>query len=119
VANQLWGATRTLATLVLSPQADTEKGRKPAREDLDQLTSQWAVDRHYWVRLETPFLETMGALPQDVDTAMREWEATLRRTAWHALDRAADQVSHNRQKLKAVVRARGQLAAGLAKALPA
>lgn len=118
VANQLWGATRTLATLVLSPQADTEKGRKPGREDLDRLTTQWAVDRHYWVRLETPFLETMEALPQDVDTAMRDWQATLRRMAWHALDRAADQVRHDPQKLKAAVRARGQLAAGLAKALP-
>lgn len=117
VANQLWGATRTLATLVLSPQADTEKGRKPAREDLDQLTSQWAVERHYWVRLETPFLETMEALPHDADTAMREWQATLRRAAWRALDRAADQVSYDPQKLKAVVRARGQLAAGLSKGL--
>jgi len=117
-ARQLWGATRTLATLILSPQADTEEGREPAREDLDQLTSQWAVERYYWGRLETPFLETMGALPDDIDTAMSNWRKTLERAAWAAFDQVTDQLAHDPHKLKAVVHSRGQLAAGLGKALP-
>jgi hypothetical protein len=118
VARQLWGAARTLATLILSPEADREEGRKPAREDLDQLTSQWAVERHYWVQLETPFLETMEALPDDPDGALTTWQETLKRSAWSAFDRVTDQVTHDPQKLKAVVRSRGQLAGGLKKVLP-
>jgi hypothetical protein len=118
VANQLWGATRTLATFVLSPQADTEAGRKPAREDLDQITGQWAVNRHYWVQLETPFRETMETLPEDAATALTDWRQTLIRAAWNAFDHVTDYLSHDPHKLKAMVRARGQLAAGLKKALP-
>ena len=118
VARQLWGAARTLATLILSPEADREEGRKPAREDLDQLTSQWAVERRYWVHLEIPFLVTMEALPDAPDAALEGWQETLRRAAWQAFDRVTNQVSHAPQKLKAVVRSRGQLAAGIAKALP-
>jgi CRISPR system Cascade subunit CasA len=117
-ARQLWGAARTLATLILSPEADAESGRKPAREDLDQLMSRWAIERHYWLRLETPFQETMEALPKDPDAALARWQETLKRAAWDALDHVADQLSHAPHKLKAVVRSRGQLAAGLAKALP-
>jgi CRISPR system Cascade subunit CasA len=117
VARQLWGAARTLATLILSPEADREEGRKPAREDLDQLTSQWSVERHYWVQLETPFLETMETLPHDADGALTAWQETLHRSAWAAFDRVTDQVSHDPQKLKAVVRSRGQLAGGLKKVL--
>lgn len=112
-ARQLWGAARTLATLILSPEADREEARKPAREDLDQLTSQWSVERHYWVQLETPFLEMMEALPHDADGALTAWQETLHRSAWASLDRVTDQVSHDPQKLKAVVRSRGQLAGGL------
>jgi CRISPR system Cascade subunit CasA len=118
VARQLWGAARTLATLVLSPEADLESGRKPAREDLDQLMRPWAIERHYWVQLETRFQETMEALPKDADAALAGWQETVRRAAWNAFDQVADQLRHDAHKLKAVVRARGQLTAGLTKALP-
>jgi hypothetical protein len=117
VSSQLWGAARTLATFILSPEADTEEGRQPAREDLDQLMGQWGVGRYYWVQLETPFQETMEALPEDAVAALTDWQETLRRAAWGAFDRVADNVSHDPHKLKAVVRARGQLGAGLKKAL--
>lgn len=119
VANQLWGATRTLATFVLSPQADTEAGRDPAREDLDQLMGQWAVGRYYWSQLETPFHETMETLPESREAALTDWQETLQRAAWSAFDHVADHLSHDPHKLKAVVRARGQLGAGLKGALPA
>ncbi len=118
VAKQLWGAVRTLAILVLSPDADIQEGRKPAREDLDQLMGQWAVERHYWVQLETPFQETTENLPTNSQSALATWQKTLKRAAWSAFDRLADDLRHDPQKLKAVVRARGQLAAGLGKVLP-
>lgn len=117
VQRQLWGATRRLATLILSPEADTEEGRQPAREDVDKLTSQWAVDRHFWSKLDTPFMDTMQGLPVDREAAMGTWQTTLKQAAWAAFARTSDQFSHDAHKLKAVVRSRGQLAAGLGRVL--
>jgi len=118
-ARQLWGATRTLATFILSPEADTESARRPVREDLDSLTHQWAVERRYWSRLEIPFRETMEALPEETEGALERWRETRLRTAWRAFDQVTDKLGHDPRTLKAVVRARDQLAAGLAKQLPA
>ena len=116
-ARQLWGAARTLATI--SPEADAESGRKPVREDLDALTNQWAIERRYWPRLEHPFRQTIEALPDDREGTLTTWSETLRRTAWDAFDQVADGIGFSTSSLKAVVRAREQLAAGLGKALPA
>ena len=118
VARRLWGAARTLATFVLSPEADAESGRQPAREDLEALTGQWAIERRYWPHLELPFRQMMEALPAGRDQALEPWRETLRRAAWEAFDQVATNLEHDPRKLKAVVRARDQLAAGLGKALP-
>lgn len=118
VRSQIWGAARTLARFVLVPQADTEDGREPDRDEMDALMEQWAVERDYWVRLEIPFRQTMERLPDDVEGAMTAWRETIRRTAWAALDRVASNLEHDPRNLKATVRARGQLAAGLGKVLP-
>jgi CRISPR system Cascade subunit CasA len=115
---QLWGATRTLAALLLSPESDSGGGRQPAREDLHCMTSQWAADRRYWSRLEIPFLETLESLPDEPDQSLERWRSTLRRTARGAFDELADNLGPTPRAFKAVVRASGQLAAGLAKALP-
>jgi CRISPR system Cascade subunit CasA len=117
-SRQLWGAARTLATFILSPEADLESARQPVREDLDALTHQWAVERRYWSRLELPFRRTMEALPQDTDEALTTWRRTLLKTVWEAFDQIADNLGHDPPTLKAVVRAREQLAAGLVKILP-
>ena len=118
-ARQLWGATRTLATFALSPEADAKSGRQPVRGDLDQLTQQWAVERRYWSRLELPFRETMEALLRARDEALETWRNRLWRTAWKAFDQVANNLGHDPRTLKATVRARDQLTGGLAKALPA
>jgi len=118
VARQLWGATRTLATFVLSPEADAQSARQLARGDLDSLMRQWAVERRYWSRLELPFGQTMEGLPKGLEEALEAWRKTLQRTAWKAFDQVADNLSHDPRTLKAVVRAGGQLAAGLATTLP-
>lgn len=117
-SRQLWGAARTLATFVLSPDADAESGRQPAREDLNALTEQWAMERRYWPHLELPFRQTMEALPSGREQALEPWRETLMRMAWRAFDQVAKNLEHDMSKLKAVVRARQQLAAGLGKALP-
>lgn len=117
-SRQLWGATRTLAKFVLSLEADAKSARQPAQEDLNAVMKQWAVERQYWPRLERPFLETMEVLPDKKGQALEEWRSTLHSTAWEAFDHAARGVDYDVRKLKALVRARRQLAAGLAKALP-
>jgi len=117
-ASQLWGATRRLATFVLVPGSDQESARKPDPKDLAHLTQQWAVERRYWSRLEIPFYETMEALPEETEGALERWRETLLRTAWRAFDQVTNDLGHDPRTLKAVVRARDQLAAGLAKALP-
>jgi CRISPR system Cascade subunit CasA len=118
VRRQLWGAARTLATYILSPQADAEEGRRPAREDLDSLTNQWAVERDYWVQLEIPYYDLVEGLPEDIEGALGAWHDTVRRVAWRAFDYVASQVEHDPHNLKAAVRGRGQLGAGLTKVLP-
>ncbi len=115
---QLWGAARTLARLTVSPEADMEAGREPAPEDVRALTEQWAVERRYWSNLELPFRETLVALPGERETVLDAWAETLRRTAWAAFSGVADNIGYDPRALKAVVRARGQLAVGLSKALP-
>lgn len=117
-ARQLWGAMRTLATFILSPEADTKSARQPARKDLDALTRQWAIERRYWSRLEIPFRETMVALPQGMEDAMSTWRKTLQRTAWKAFDGVTRGLGYDPYSLKAVVRARERLKIGLAKVLP-
>jgi CRISPR system Cascade subunit CasA len=86
-ARQLWGATRTLATILLVPDGGQESARKPDPKDLAHLTQGWAVERRYWSRLEIPFRETMGALPEGVEEALERWRETLLGTAWRALIR--------------------------------
>ncbi len=118
VSNQLWGATRTLATLFVCPEADQEGAHQPAREDLDKVMGQWDVKRRYWAQLEPPFRLMLETLPADRDGALADWQRTLRRAAWSAFDSIAENLAANPRTLKAAVRAREQLAAGLGKVLP-
>lgn len=117
-SNQLWGAARTLATLFVCPEADQKDAHQPARDDLDKVMGQWDVKRRYWAQLEPPFRLTLETLPDNRDGALAEWRETLRRAAWHAFDGIAENLAANPRTLKAAVRAREQLAAGLGKALP-
>lgn len=117
VRNQLWGAGRTLAKFVLSPQADAEGAHEPAPEDLGRLTEQWGIDRDYWAQLEIPFRQLIEDLPNNPEETLNNWQQTLERTAWRALERVANNLEYDPRNMKATVQARGQLAAGLAKVL--
>ncbi len=118
VRGQLWGAARTLAKLVLAPQSDKAEGHSPDPKDMDNLMNQWAIERDYWSRLELPFRRLLEALPSDIEGTLESWRETVRRTAWAAFDRVVGDLERDPHKLKATVRARDQLAAGLGKALP-
>jgi len=113
----LWGAAHTLAQFVVAPETDQPGARKPRREDVDPLVQGWAVERRFWSRLELPFRGTVEGLPQDRAATLESWRDMLRRTAWDAFEQVAEEVSHDTRCMKAVVRARGQLGSGLAKAL--
>jgi len=117
-SNQLWGAARTLATLFICPEADLEGGHQPDRKDLDKVMGQWDMRRRYWASLEAPFRLTLEALTHDREEALAAWQTTLRRAAWRAFEGTASNLDGQPRTLKAAVRGRGQLAAGLAKALP-
>lgn len=117
-SNQLWGATRTLATFVLCPEADQEGAHQPDRKDLDNIMKQWDVKRRYWSQLEVHFRRILEQVPQARDAARAAWQQTLRRTAWSAFDSVAEDLANDPRALKAFVNARQQLAAGLGKVLP-
>lgn len=114
-SRQLWGACRTLATFLVKPGADGEDAKPPAREDLDSLTDQWAPERGYWVALELPFRELVLALPDEGRGALTQWHQTVREAARHSLEETIRLAGDDGRALKAAVRARQQLAAGLAK----
>ena len=118
VSSQLWGAMRTLAQLLLCPESDLEGAHQPHPDDINAITRQWDVKRRYWSRLEIPFRRTLEFVPRDKGAAMIDWQQTLRRTAWNAFDSIAEDLSNDPRALKAYVKARGQLAGGLKKALP-
>ena len=117
-ARQLWGAARTMALFVLAAQADSENAHQPAGEDLGRVMAPWGVERRYWSRLELPFRSALETLPEDRTGTLANWQKTLRRTAWEAFESVAEDVETDPRALKAAVEGRGQLAAGLAKALP-
>ena len=117
-SRQLWGAARTMATFVLVPQADDEQAHLPAPDDLSRVVAPWGIERRYWSSLEVPFRYTLETLPADRETALTNWQKTVRAAAWEAFNAAAQDVEIDPQALKAAVRGREQLAAGLAKVIP-
>jgi hypothetical protein len=119
VSQQLWGAARTLATYLVAPHQDSGEGRSAQREDLDQLMGGWDIQRPYWAKLEVPYFQLMERLPHAGEEALDDWFTLLRRTARDSLERVVAMVENGPRGYKAAVQARQQLAAGLARVLPA
>jgi CRISPR system Cascade subunit CasA len=114
----LGGAVSALATLLLSPTAYDDNGRKPDPNDVANLRNHWGVERRYWGRLEVSFLELVNALPGDCESALETWKQTLQRAAWEAFDQAQAMAGTDAKGLRATVRAGDQLAAGLTRLFP-
>lgn len=120
ISNQLWGSTNTLACYLVKPDYDpTDRKSRPRREDIDPLLGSWGVLRHYWARLEPPFQQVIVDLPVKTDETIQFWQEILRATARDALSHITDNLETTPRALKATVKARGQLEAGLAKEIPA
>lgn len=119
VSNQLWGATNTLACYLVKPGYDpSDRNSRPRREDIDPLLGSWGVLRHYWSRLEPSFQQVIVDLPTKLAETVEFWQTVLRSTARDALARVTDNLETTPRALKATVKARGQLEAGLKTAMP-
>ncbi|NLX42970.1 MAG: type I-E CRISPR-associated protein Cse1/CasA, partial [Chloroflexi bacterium] len=118
-AGQLRRAAWFLASGFLSSDGGSESGRVPDRKDVERLQSGWRIEERFWAELETHFRVAMEALVTDRERALSQWRDTLQRTAWSAYDSVEQNLGATPKALKASVRARDHLAAGLAMALPA
>ncbi len=118
VHSKLKHALARLATLILAPTADQPDGRKPDKKDVNNLLSHWAVGRHYWAALESPFYDLLLTLPRDSEAAMNAWRESLRHAAEEAFAQAEEAAPKDARGLRATVRARGQLIGALKKTIP-
>ncbi len=112
VRSKLWGATNTLAKLIISPTADQKDGKQPDPKNVASLTAHWGVERLFWSALEVPFLEFLQDLPND-PSAMNRWKEALKRIAWESLSTAERMAGESSNALKAAVKADGVLGGGL------
>jgi CRISPR system Cascade subunit CasA len=118
VRRQLWGALRTLATLLLEPDSDlADSNRKPAPKDLDNLLTHWNAEGQYWNLLEIPFYHFLDQLPGNTADAVNVWLHDLRKAARAAFEQVVEISGTNSRALKASAKGRVQLLAGLKKAL--
>lgn len=117
VRSQLWGAVNRLASLFIAPESDLESGRTPDKKDIASLIEHWNVERRYWSGLEIPFYTLVETLPAQPEAALEVWRAALQRAAWSAFEQTENQAGLGPKALKAAVRAKEQLAAGLKKIL--
>lgn len=114
VSNQLWGATNALACYLVKPDYDpADRTSRPHRDDIEPLLGSWGVLRHYWSRLESPFQQVLVDLPSKYDETITFWQETIRNTARNALSHITDNLETTPRALKAAVKSRGQLEAGL------
>jgi CRISPR system Cascade subunit CasA len=118
VRNQLWGSARTLASLLLSPEADLKDGRQPDPKDMDNLTTHWNIEQRYWGGLALPFYALLNDLPADRMRAVKIWERIIRKQAGKALSHALQMAGNSTAALKAGAKANRQLQAGLKKIWP-
>ena len=102
-------------------KGDDEGGgirRESGKDPRDTLIEHWGVERHYWADLEVGFRRLLLALPDDAIDAPLVWQRLLRRTAWASFEKAEATLGGSPRALRASVKAREQLAAGLGAALP-
>lgn len=119
--NKLSSACQWLSLLLLYPKSDGERWEKisrQSREEAAKLASHWGFDRAFWGSLELSFLRLMEDLPNDPDRASEDWRSVLQKTAWSALEHAANLAGNSPAALKASVRARSMLAGTLKELFP-
>ncbi len=105
----------------------TDKLSKQQSQEVSAMVESLAPLRHYWPRLETPFLNLLQTLPAPPDASTEEDQAhrrvrlghwfyeILRPTARQAYDTTAGRMDNTARALRAVVIGRRNLERGLAK----
>jgi len=112
----LWSAASWMAVLIVAPNSDGKNWKninRVTKDQASQLYYHWAVERFYWSALELPFFTLLESLPDDSESALNVWETKVRRTAWNAMEKAAELAGENIPALKAAVRARSILGGSL------
>jgi CRISPR system Cascade subunit CasA len=115
--NQLWGAMRRLAQLILSSEADLQNGRTPDPNDIENLIVHWEGESQYWSRLEVPFMHFLDLLPADQEQALEEWRKSIRSAVLNAFNYTTQQSGSQPKALKAAAIARVQMLSGIKKVL--
>ncbi len=105
-------ASQWMAVLILAIKFDGKKWQdvdRITKTQAENLTTHWNVERNYWQQLEIPFQHFLEDLPKNPGAA-QIWREVLQRSAWNALEQAANFAGDDAVALKAAVRARGKLA---------
>lgn len=110
---QLWGATRKMAALLLSPEADSSEGRQPGGDDVNRMVQHWGMEKRYWSALENPFSRLIVALGMRGQSALDDWNNEIKRAAREAFRQAEQHAGQQTRSWKARVVARKQLERGL------
>ncbi|MBT9258209.1 MAG: type I-E CRISPR-associated protein Cse1/CasA [Clostridiales bacterium] len=113
VGEKLGQALYRLATLLLSPGAEDPNGRRPERNEVNNLVGHWGALRSYWSALEVPFHQLVVDLPARGREALESWRAEVERVARHAFDQAIHSLGETPRVLKAATRAEVQLRGAL------
>ncbi len=115
VRKKLWGSVSALAETLLSPHIDHDGGREPDTKDKQALMEHLFAEEQYWTWLEPAFHAFVFNVPKDPEKALQEWNETLQKCAWQALEHARQYAGSSSDALKAGARASRVLAGGLHK----
>jgi CRISPR system Cascade subunit CasA len=115
VHQKLWSAVSAFAKTLLSPHIDHDGGREPDTKDKQALMEHLFAEEQYWTWLEPAFHAFVFNVPKDPEKALQEWNETLQKCAWQALEHARQYAGSSSDALKAGARASRVLAGGLHK----
>jgi len=117
-AFELGNRTWRISRLYLAPDAESQDGRQPDKDDVAKVVE--AIDSRpaYWARMEKHFYELLESLPNDWDpdsdrwkpeeqqTATNRWRENVKREATRALEESIRSLGTTARALQAVARVR-------------
>lgn len=114
---ELWMVMTSLATRVISFNADQEDGHKPDPKDVQNLVNHWNAEGLFWNRLELPFYTFLNRLPEDPGGALKTWENELRAALRSAYQQTANGLGESQKAMKAVAQTQGLVNRAIQKVL--
>lgn len=110
---QLWGATKKMAALLLSPEADSSEGHQPSADNVNALVLHWGTEKRFWSALELPFSRLVVMLAEQGQPALGDWKSQVIRAARTAFSQTEQHAGQQTRSWKARVVGRKQLERGL------